>query len=78
MKRAGEEIEAIASKYKLIEAWSKNKLWYLEAKGHQVHHTSDKMYQKSTLREDLYRQCPPKGESIPILVQPVSIADGPP
>ena len=36
------------------------------------------MEQTSTLQEDLYMQRPPKGEIIPILVQPVSITDGPP
>ena len=71
VKRAGEDIDALLSNDQLIEAWSKTQRWYLEAKGHQVHHTSDKLYQNSTLREDLYWQCPPKGESIPI-------PDGPP
>ena len=36
------------------------------------------MDQTSTLWEYLYRQRPPEGKSILILVQPVSIKDGPP
>ena len=36
------------------------------------------MYQTSTLQKDLYRERPPEGENIPILVQTVSIEDGTP
>ena len=36
------------------------------------------MYQTSTLQKDLYRERPPEGEYIPILVQTVSIEDGTP
>ena len=36
------------------------------------------MYQTSTLWEDLFRKRPPEGESITILLQQVSIEDGPP
>ena len=77
-RRAGEEIEALVSKDQVREAWSKTQLWYQEDKGHRVPPTSEQLYQTSTLREDLYRQRPLEGESIPILVQPVSIKDGPP
>ena len=46
--------------------------------GKPVPSTSEQLYQTSTLREDLYRHHPPEVESIPILVQSVSIGDGPP
>ena len=62
----------------VIYAWSKTKRWYREAKEHQVPPTSEQLDQTSTLREDLYRHRPPEDESITILVQPVSIKDGPP
>ena len=63
---------------KVREAWSKNQRWYREAKGHQVPPTSEQLDQTSTLREDLYRQRPTEGESIPILIQTVSVEDKPP
>ena len=74
---AREEIEALVSKYQVREAWSKTQWWYLEAKGHRVPPTSEQLDQTSILQEDLYRQRPPKGEPLPILVKLVSIADGP-
>ena len=57
------------------EARSKTKQWYLEAKGHRVLTTSEQLDETSTLQEDLYMQHHPKGESIQILVQMLSIAD---
>ena len=44
---------------------------------YQVPPTSEKLDQTSTLQEDLYRHRPPEGEIIPILVQSLSIKDGP-
>ena len=78
VRRAREEIKALVSNDQVREAWSKNQRWYREAKGHQVPPTSEQLDQTSTLLEDLYRNRPLEGESIPILVQPVSIEDGPP
>ena len=40
--------------------------------------TREGLEQTSTLRKVLYRRRPPDGEPIPILVQMVSIAGGPP
>ena len=77
VRRAGEDIEALVPKDKVREAWSKTQWWYREAKGHRVPPTSEQFDQTSTLREDLYRHCPPEDESIPTLIQPVSIKDGP-
>ena len=78
VSRAGEEIKALVSNYQVREACSKNQQWYQEAKGHQVPLTSVQLDQISTLWEDLYRHCPPEGESIPSLVQLVSIKEGTP
>ena len=78
MRRAGEEIEELMSNDKLREAWGKTKRWYQESKVHRVPPTSEQLEQTATLQEDFYTQRPTEGESIPILVQPVSIADGPP
>ena len=61
----------------LREAWSKTQRWYQEAKGHQAPPTREQLEHTSTLREDLYMRLPPEGEPLSILVQPVSIADGP-
>ena len=74
----GEEIKTLVSNNKVREAWSKTKQWYQESKGHRVPSTSEHLDQISTLQEDLYRQLPPEGESVPILVQWLSIEDGPP
>ena len=68
----GEDIDALVLKDQVREAWSKTQRWYQEAKGHRVYPTSEQLDQTSTLRENLYRQRPPEGEIIPILVQPVS------
>ena len=78
VRRAGEEIEALMSNNQVRELWSKTQRWYQEAKGHQAPPTSEHVDQTSTLWEELYRHCPPEGEIIPILVQPLSIEDGPP
>ena len=78
MRRAGEEIKALMSNNQVKEAWSKTQRWYREAKGHRVPPTSEHLDQTSNLREDLYRHRPPEGERIPILIQPVSISEGPP
>ena len=78
VRRAGEDIEALVPNDKVREAWSKTQWWYQEAMGHRVPPTSEQLDQTSTLREDLYRHCPPEDESIPTLLQPVSIKDGPP
>ena len=60
------------------ESWSKTRRWYREAKGHRFPPTREHVDQTSTLWEELYRHCPPEGEGITILVQPLSIEDGPP
>ena len=78
VRRVGEEIEAIVSKNQLREAWSKIQRWFREAKGHRAPPTSERLDQTSTLREDIYSKHPPEGAPLPILVQPVIIADGPP
>ena len=75
VSRAGEEINILVLKYQVREVCSKTQRWYQEAKVHKVPPTSEHMDKTSTLREDLYRQRPPEGENISILVQPVSIED---
>ena len=60
------------------KAWSKMQRWYLESKVHQYPLTREGLEHTSTLREDLYRQQPPEGEAIPILVQPARIVDDTP
>ena len=77
-RRAGEDIETLVLNDQVRDAWIKTQWWYQEAKGNRVPPTSEHLDQTSTLQEDLYRQCPPEGEKIPILVQPYSIQDGPP
>ena len=77
VRRAGEEIKSLVPNDQVIEAWSKPQRWYQESKGNQVPPTSEQLDQTSTLQEDLYRKHPPREEIITILVQPVSIADGP-
>ena len=62
----------------LREAWSKIQSWYQVAKGHRDPPNREGLEQISTLREDLYRQRPPEGEPIPILLQMLSIVDGTP
>ena len=62
----------------LREDWIKPKRWYQEVKGHQAPPTSEGLEQTATLQEDLYRQRLPEGESLPIMMQLVSIADGTP
>ena len=52
--------------------------WYRESNGHRSTLNIEGLEHTSTLRYDLYRQPPQEGEPIPILVQLVSIADGPP
>ena len=59
------------------EAWIKIQRWYREAKDKQVTPTREGLEHTSTLGEDIYRRRPQEGEPIPILLQPVSIADGP-
>ena len=78
VKRAEEDIETLVLNSQVREAWSRTQWWYQEAKGHRVPHTSEHLDQTSTLWEELYRHRPLEGEIIPILVQPVSIKDGPP
>ena len=78
VRREGRYIKTLVLKDQVRKAWSKTQRWYQEAKGHQFPPTSEQLDQTSTLWEYLYRHCPPEGESILILVQPVSIEDGPP
>ena len=47
------------------------------SQGSPSYPTREGLEQTSTPREDLYRWQPLGGEPIPILVQPVSIAEGP-
>ena len=77
-RRAGEDIKALMLNNQVREPWSKTKGWYREAKGQRFPPTRDHVDKTSTLWEELYRHCPPEGEIIPILVQPLSIEDGPP
>ena len=77
-RKTGEDIDSLVQNDQLQEARSKIKRWYREAKGHQSPPTSEGLEQTLTLREDIYRQLPLEGEPLPILVQPVSISDGPP
>ena len=61
----------------LREAWSKIQRCYQLDKVDPDPHTIEFLEQTSNLREDLYRRCPPEGGALPILVQPVRIADNP-
>ena len=78
VRRAGEEVNALVSNNQMREACNKTQQWYQEAKGHQYPPTSEQLYQTSTLRKNLYMHLPSEGESIPILIQPVSIDNRPP
>ena len=62
----------------LREVWIKMQIWYRESNGQQDSPNREGLEYTSTLREDLYRWLPLEGEPIAIMVQPVSIADGPP
>ena len=75
---SGEEIETLMSNNQVREPWSKTKGWYREDKGQRFPPTRDHVDKTSTLWEELYRHRPPEGEIVPILVQPLSIKDGPP
>ena len=74
----GEDIETLVDYGHIREVWSKIQRWYQEAKGHPTPPTREGLEHTSILREDLYRRCPSEDEAIPILVQPVIIAEGPP
>ena len=68
--KTGRDIEILIAAGQMREAWSKIQQGYQQAKGHPKPLTREGLDHTSTLREDLYRQTPPEGKAIPILVQP--------
>ena len=72
------KIEALVATEKTGEAWSKIHRWYRQAKGNPTPPTREVMEHTSTLREDLYKQCPSEGEATLIIVKPSMISDRPP
>ena len=71
----GADIEALVKADQMREVWSKIQRWFNQAKGHPPPLTREGLERTSTLREDIYRRCPPEGEEIPILVQLARVAD---
>ena len=58
VSNTGAEIEALVEAEQMREAWIKIHSWFQQAKGHTTPVNRDKLEQTSTLREDVYRQCP--------------------
>ena len=58
VSKTGADIEALVEADQMREAWIKIHSWFQQAKGHTTPVNRDKLEQTSTLREDVYRQCP--------------------